>query len=63
MTLKDVLDHFGSATEAGAALGLSSQAVGQWRKRVPPLRQKQIEELTGGALKASADIYKTNKAA
>lgn len=63
MTLKDVLAHFGSTTATAAALGLSSQAVGQWTKRVPALRQKQIEEITSGVLKASPDIYKTSKAA
>lgn len=61
MTLQDVLDHFGTVTETATALGLTSQAVGQWSKKVPALRQKQIEELTEGALKASANIYKTTK--
>lgn len=36
----------GGPSAAGRALGISSQAVGQWR-RIPPERVLQIEQLTG----------------
>jgi len=54
----DVIEHFGSATKAAEAIGVTRSAVSQWlmnEDRVPELRAYQIERLTGGALKAAID--------
>lgn len=52
MQIADVIRHYGSHEAVAKALGIHPSAVYQWAKRrVPLLRQMQIEVLTGGALK------------
>jgi DNA-binding transcriptional regulator YdaS (Cro superfamily) len=43
---KFAIEKAGGAKALGKALGISHQAIGQWRQ-VPPLRVIQIETLTG----------------
>lgn len=56
MKLKPVIEHFGSQAELAFALGVSPVAVHFWVRHdaLPPKRAMQIEELTGGRLKASS---------
>lgn len=51
MTKSQAIQHFGSISALAKALGVTYEAVRQW-KDVPELRQYQIERITGGALKA-----------
>lgn len=55
MKVDDVIAHFGTATAAARALGVTKGAVSQWvtAGQIPSLRQYQIERVTGGALRAS----------
>jgi len=50
----DAIRFFGSKAELARALGIKRQAITSWRDRVPLARQYQIEQLTGGKLKAPA---------
>ncbi len=58
MSIDDLIAFYGSGPKAAEVLELkSASALYQWRraKRIPHLRQIQIEHLTCGALKADAD--------
>jgi len=59
MKTQDALSHFGGNTELTALLKLSTGAISQWGECPPPLRQLQIEKLSGGVLKAEKDILPT----
>lgn len=52
MTLKDVLQHFGTQQKAADFFGLRQSSICKWRAGIPVPRQYQIEVLTGGKLKA-----------
>lgn len=56
MKTEQALKHFGGNTKLTELLGLSSGAISQWGEYPPPLRQVQIEALSGGALKADKAI-------
>lgn len=58
MTPSELIRYFGSATKAAEALGITKAAPGMWAKRgyIPLARQKIIEEITHGELKAYRDI-------
>ena len=45
MNTKDVIKHFGSASQLAKELKVSRSAVSQWGPTVPFLRQFQIREL------------------
>jgi len=51
MTTKQAIKHFGSKAEVARALGITIEAVIQWDKHPPMLRQFQLEKLTNGELK------------
>lgn len=56
MTKDDAIKALGGTQEALAkALGMTQGSVSLWKTYPPPLRQLQIEVLTGGALRAEAD--------
>lgn len=57
MLTKDAIAHFKGASNLARALGVKPQSIASWGERVPNLRQLQIEKLTGGALKPSADVF------
>lgn len=57
MLKKDVIEFFGSQAAVAAALGIKPPSVADWDETVPPLRQIQLERLTGGKLKASPDVF------
>ena len=52
MTKTEAINHFGGVRPLANALGLWVSAVYSWPERPPLLRQYQLEEITGGALKA-----------
>lgn len=56
MRTKDVISHFGSQAAVARALGIAQPSVANWPETPPPLRQLQIERLTGGKLRADPKI-------
>lgn len=55
MTHDQLISHYGNGAEAARALGVSRQAVNNWRVHGIPLGvQYQIELATNGRLKADA---------
>ncbi|BBT79928.1 TPA: Cro/CI family transcriptional regulator [Aeromonas veronii] len=52
MKTADAVAHFGGIAPLAKALGVKTQAISQWKEKVPELRSYQIEVLTGGKLKA-----------
>lgn len=53
MTHADLIQYYGNATKAAAALGVSSPAVSVWRTRGIPIgRQALIQIQTRGRLRA-----------
>lgn len=52
MLTQTAIEHFGSQTALAAALGIGQSSVAEWGKHPPPLRQMQIEYVSGGRLKA-----------
>lgn len=56
MRTSTVLKHFGDHKAVAAALGIKAPSVYSWGPTVPPLRQIQIERITGGKLKADPAI-------
>lgn len=56
MRMSDVVEYFGSQKAVADALGIKPPSVSDWGDSVPPLRQLQIEALTGGKLRADAAI-------
>lgn len=63
MKKTDVLTHFGGGSKVAEALGINPSAVSQWPEEVPRLRQLQIEEITGGLLKASEQARPSKRSA
>jgi hypothetical protein len=52
MTFDEVMAHYRTPAATARALGITRAAVCQWQgKRIPLLRQMQLEVLTAGALK------------
>jgi len=54
MTTNDLIDYFGSGAAAIRSLNqkITRPAFQHWKKNgIPELRQRQFEEITGGALK------------
>lgn len=62
MRTSDVVTHYGSQAAVAEALGIKQPSVAMWGESPPPLRQLQLESLTGGKLKAGpeCDAYKVS---
>jgi hypothetical protein len=57
MTKKQALRHFKSYRKLAHALGLSSVGtITNWGDEPPPMMQIDLERITGGKLRMSADI-------
>lgn len=58
MTYNQLIKYFKTQVAIAAALGTTQPTVANWkaRNRVPPLRQLQLEGITGGTLKADKKI-------
>lgn len=58
MLRKDVIAHFGSATEVVKRLtNLSHGAVSQWEEIIPMGRAYEIQSITNGAMKVDLGLY------
>ncbi|TMO43422.1 hypothetical protein CWC25_12350 [Pseudoalteromonas sp. S4389] len=58
MLRKDVIEHFGSATEVVKRLtNLSHGAVSQWEEVIPMGRAYEIQSITNGKLKVDLTLY------
>jgi DNA-binding transcriptional regulator YdaS (Cro superfamily) len=62
MTTEQAISYYGSKTALADKLGIHQAAVSQWGKYPPPLRQKQLEEITRRELKAEPNIYRKRAA-
>lgn len=58
MKKKDVVKHFGSATNVAKALGIAPSSVSEWGEDIPDLRAFQIERITNGKLKVTEQVFK-----
>lgn len=57
MTKDQAVRHFGTQAKLAEALRMSQGSISLWGEYPPPLRQVQIETVTGGALKAEPDCF------
>lgn len=54
MRYDDIIKHFGGVTQAAKALGMTRQAVYNWRTQpIPYPRQLLIQQVSRGRLKAT----------
>ena len=58
MKKQEVLDYFGGVIATAKALGISQPSVSNWGEDLPELRQLELEQLTGGTLKAGPECDK-----
>jgi len=58
MTKDQAVGHFDTQVKLAEALGITQGSVAGWGVYPPPLRQLQLEALTGGALKAEPECDK-----
>ena len=64
MNYDQIIEHYGSAEKAGAALGLTRQGVFRWKSCPIPLeKQVEIEVDTQGALRAELPEFIRKQAA
>ncbi len=56
MTYDQLINHFGTQVAVAAALGIKQPSVAEWKKSIPPLRQMQIQLVTGGVLQADSFV-------
>lgn len=62
MKKTDAIQHFGTQVALAAAIGVDQSTISKsWGEYPPPLRQLQLEALTGGLLKAEASILPKKK--
>lgn len=59
MTTSECIAHYGSRPKLAAALGIAAPSVYDWDEYPPPLRQLQIEALTGRKLVAEPNCFET----
>jgi transcriptional repressor of cell division inhibition gene dicB len=63
MEIERVVDFYGSKAAIARALGITPVAVSRWQRDIPPLRQLQIQSLTGGKIKADPTILPARRRA
>lgn len=64
MTYTDLIDKYGTASNAGARLGFSKQALSDWKKKGIPFNSQYLIQLkTRGRLKADVSALARKKAA
>ena len=56
VTTDDCIKYFGSKAKLAEALGIEPPSVYTWGEQPPPLRQLQLEALTGKKLRAEAGL-------
>lgn len=57
MLKRDLINHFGTATAAAKALGVSKSTVSLWREIIPWKYALLAEKKTHGALAYDSDSY------
>jgi DNA-binding transcriptional regulator YdaS (Cro superfamily) len=58
MRKEDVVRYFGTQKAVAVACGVTQSAVSQWDDIIPPLKARQIAELTRGKLPFDARLYR-----
>ncbi len=58
MYKKDVLAHFGRASEIAKALGISAAAISQWGDVIPEKNAYRLQEITHKKLKVDKELYR-----
>ena len=56
MTTDEVIRYYRSAANVARALHIKDPSVSVWGKHPPPLRQLQLQALSGGLLKAEPNV-------
>lgn len=56
MTTDDCIKFFGSKAKLAEALGIEAPSVYSWGEHPPPLRQLQLEAVTGRKLRAEPGL-------
>jgi len=51
-TFADVINYFGGIAGLARKLGVTTQAISQWKGKIPEGRGYQVEVLSGGHFKA-----------
>jgi hypothetical protein len=57
MTTDQAIKHYGSRALLAEELGIAAPSTYDWGDYPPPLRQLQLQALTGGKLLAESDVY------
>lgn len=57
MKTSAVIDHYKTQKAVARALGIEQPSVCNWGEYPPPLRQIQLERLTGGMLRAEPECW------
>ena len=57
MTYSEAIAHFGTQTKLAEALGMTQGSVSAWEGFIPPLRQIQLQTITGGKLMADPQAF------
>lgn len=57
MLASEAIEFFGSRAAVAEALGITPQAVGQWKGLVPPLSAAKLSKRSRGKLKFDPDLY------
>lgn len=53
MTYAELIEHYGTLEKAAQKIGVTRQAVGNWKRRgIPKINQRLIQHLTRGRLRA-----------
>lgn len=55
MRTQEVIEFFGSQSEAARRLGIKQPSIANWDEYPPHDRQLQIQAVTGGALRAEPE--------
>ena len=57
MLTLDAIEYYGSKRALADAVGLQLPSIYDWGLHPPPLRQIQLERITGGALRAEPNVF------
>lgn len=57
MLKQDVLNHFKTASNIARALEITPAAVWKWKAVIPYFSAKEVERVTGGALRVRDELY------
>jgi transcriptional repressor of cell division inhibition gene dicB len=63
MTTDQAVSHYGTQVKLATALKMAQSTISGWGEYPPEIRQLQIQQLTGGKLKAEPGILVPKKKA